>query len=162
MTILLRFPKLSRFDRDDEPATVAVPFAEGVLAAKEPVAAFAGGGPIPTQARPTATWPDGSVKWLLVHVLADLPGNRPREVELRVGEQSSPPSPAASVHDQAEGMQIETGALSLRLAEPGQPGLMREVMLAGTRFAAADELVGPEVTIGGETLSAAIDDEGWR
>mgnify|MGYP000895072032 CR=1 FL=1 len=81
MPLRLHFPRLSRFDRTAEPIRFAAPFPQGALRPEEAVAVAIGDRSVPTQARPTATWPDGSVKWLLVDALVDLPGSLPGLVE---------------------------------------------------------------------------------
>ena len=79
--IELSFEKLSRFERGAEPCTVAIPFRQGELADPPTVVVHDGDRPLPTQARVTATWPDGSAKWVLVHFLADLPGNAGKRLQ---------------------------------------------------------------------------------
>ena len=161
MSLPLHFPRLSRFDRPAEPITVAVPFPRGELGADTPVAVTADGKALPTQARATATWPDGSVRWLLVDALVDLPGNAPADFALETGALSPTPEARATarVGDDAT---IETGPLTIALCAPGERGLLGEIALDGEHFAAGEELVGPEMTVGGETFVAAMDADGWR
>jgi len=162
MRVSLHFPKLSRFSRDAEPATVAVPFAEGALPADTAVAVVDGDIALPTQSRPTANWPDGSVKWLLADFLANLPANAPTDLVLRAGEPPPTPlSPARAKLDEGAA-RMEAGPLSVSLNGPGECGLLREVTLEGEVLAAAGELMGPEIAIGGRSLIAQIDAAGWR
>ena len=69
----LYFEKLSQFDRPAEPVTVSIPFANGKLTDPRQLRVLDGDEALPVQARVLATWPDGSVKWLLVHLQPDLP-----------------------------------------------------------------------------------------
>jgi hypothetical protein len=158
----MHFPKLSKFDRIAEPASFAVPFPEGQIAPGDTVTVSRDGEAYPTQTRPTAHWPDGSVKWLLVDALVDLPGNAATNYELIVGEPSPAPSDEAQVEIDEGGPRIVTGPLTLSLAAAGGRGLLREVMLDGNTIACGDELSGPEITIAGERLLAEVGADGWE
>ena len=107
--------------RTREPVTHGCPFPEGQLLDPERVRLLADGAPLPLQTGVLARWPDGSVKWLLLDAQIDL---RPRQVvDLRVeyGPQVEPlpvrgPLRADRV---AGGLEIDTGALRLRLSDHG-------------------------------------------
>jgi hypothetical protein len=161
MSIRLHFPVLSRFERIAEPATCAVPFPEGQLSPDEPVAVRRDDDAVPTQARPTALWPDGSVKWLLVDALVDLPGGASADYELVAGEAPPPPEHEARVVEAGDAPRIDTGRLTVALAAPGEGGLLRSMEVDGQTIADAGELRGPGVTIGGQTLLATVGEEGW-
>jgi len=165
--VALHFEKLSRFDRAAEPCTVAVPFAEGALAVEggefRKVAVCDGKRELPTQSRVTATWPDGSVKWLLVHFLADLPGGEPKDLELRFGtEPPQPDTPVGVREDPAGGLTVSGGALTIRLAAAHQAGLVSLASAGG--FSLADsEFTGPRLTNElGETFTACVGERGWE
>ncbi len=66
--------KLYKYDLKDEACSVAVPFAEGELKADEVSSLTVDGRFV--QAKPTALWPDGTVKYLYVDFLADIPANK--------------------------------------------------------------------------------------
>ncbi|MGI5817047.1 MAG: hypothetical protein ACOX9R_03000 [Armatimonadota bacterium] len=162
MSLRLHFPKISRLDRIAEPTTCAVPFPEGRLSPERPVTLRRDEAPVPTQTRATALWPDGSVKWLLVDALVDLPGNAATDYEVMVGEPSPTSASEARVIEDLAGVRVESGRLVLELAGPGEPGLLRKIAIDGREIASGDELVGPEITVGGVTLCAAVGDDGWR
>lgn len=161
MFVRLQVPKLSKFDRPAEPVTVAVPFSAGGLAPDTPVVVRDERRSYPTQARPTATWPDGSVKWLLVDALLDLPGNASAEFTLDEGVSPTADGSVLSIST-AGAAGVDSGRLSLRLCHSGQRGLIREMALNGASFADADEMVGPELMVGGEVCVASVDAESWR
>ena len=58
----IRFDKLSMYDRDGEPVSLAVPFAKGQLQDLEAFG-IVNGEAIAVQKAVTSTWEDGSVKW---------------------------------------------------------------------------------------------------
>jgi hypothetical protein len=161
MVIPLHFPKLSRFDRPAEPVTAAVPFPQGALADTSEVSVFDGDRPVPTQSHTTATWPDGSVKWLLVHFLPDLPGNAAADFELHAGVDTvEPPQPVTAGGDGRMG--IETGPLALELCSSAERGLIHRAMLDERTVAAVGEITGPVIEVDGIGYSPQIGTDGWR
>jgi hypothetical protein len=161
--IQLHFEKLSRFDRPAEPCTVAVPFAEGALPSAERVTVFDDHRPLPTQCRATATWPDGSIKWLLVDFLADLPGNAGKTFILRsdAGKPPQPPGPVAFGAKDGTHL-IRAGELTVELAGPGERGLFRQCRLGGLTLT-AQELVGPVVVDSqGTPWTIQVGPQGWE
>ncbi|MFW5868388.1 MAG: hypothetical protein ACOCX2_11265 [Armatimonadota bacterium] len=158
----LHFPKLSKFDRVAEPVTFAVPFPAGELLVDQSAAVSLGVDAFPTQSRPTALWPDGSVKWLLVDALVDLPGNDVADYELTPGAHSPASDVKASAEIAEDRPRIETGPLRLSLSAPGESGLLHEIALDGATIASGGELIGPQITIGGETFEAEVGADGWQ
>lgn len=70
------FEKLANFDRQQEPCSMAIPFPKGEIHDIYQLAIRDREGFIPSQASVTGRWADGSIKWGLVHFLADLPANQ--------------------------------------------------------------------------------------
>lgn len=129
----LYFEKISRFDRPAEPVTVSIPFAPGALGDPACLVIFDRRRPLAAQRRVLARWPDGSVKWLLVHCQPDLPGNRGHELGFAV----VPAPPAVdiarpvTVTAAPEALLVDTGALSFRLPRHGFLPLAGAVTAAG-------------------------------
>ena len=162
MSVPLHLPKLSRFDRPAEPCTVAVPYPQGELAPTAAVCVLDAGQPIPTQSRPTATWPDGSVKWLLVSFLADLPGNAAAEFTLEQVHEPYCADGPVMVADAVGAPIIDTGVLRIALAGTGQGAILGQVHLGGEVVALDGELVGPTLLVDGKPWTATVGDGGWR
>jgi len=114
------------------PITTGVPFAQGALSSAEQVRLLCGEEEIPAQVQLTARWPDGSVKWLLVTFLASAPASTQADYRLECGPTvrraevaerlKVTPSGAAVGETRAfvlDGVQINTGALSLRVDRQG-------------------------------------------
>jgi len=118
----LYFEKISRFDRHAEPVTVSIPFARGRLPDPQHLAVWDGDSRQPVQARALATWGDGSVKWLLVHLQPDLPGNLDKTLHFEVLPLlTPPPAPAVQVRvgEGPAGIRVDTGPLSFRVPVDG-------------------------------------------
>lgn len=112
--IKLHFPKLASHARTLEPATVSVPFAEGILFDLTGCRIIDKIGRVyPGQFRAVTLWPDGSVKWLLVHLQADLPGNDEADYYLDTTSDKEPCATQMKVSDNV----IDTGALRIGLSK---------------------------------------------
>ena len=120
----LHFPKLSRFDRLAEPVTVSIPFREGALPEPRHLWVRDGDSNLPCQTRALGRWPDGSVRWALVHMQVDLPGNRSHTLAFGVDPDLTPPT------DQTH---HEQGVLSFALPE-GQPLSLTDLTVNGRPF----------------------------
>ena len=132
----LYFEKLSRFDRPAEPVTVSIPFASGSIHDADLLTISADGRALPLQRRVLALWPDQSIKWLLVHLQPDLPGNHACSLQVEVGDSPdlTQAPVAVTVSEVAEdgwnGLQVNTGPLSFRVPRDGYWPL-QHVMLEG-------------------------------
>lgn len=157
--IRLRLEKLSRYDRPAEPCTVAIPLPAGACREARRFAVINGKHPVPTQCRVTGTWPDGSVKWLLVHALVDLPGNA--AIEFGCGPQAPPlPAEPVAVESGAGGATLRSGRLVVSLGGPGQPIFSR--IRGGGPELEAGALAGPRITdADGAVFSAVVGGAGW-
>jgi len=117
----LYFEKISQFDRRAEPVTVSIPFARAKLADPRCVVIRDGDTVLPVQGRVLATWNDGSVKWLLVHFQADLPGSLDKTMYLDITEtpRSVSPSAPVTVTQGPSGIIVDTGPLSFLVPKDG-------------------------------------------
>lgn len=68
------------------PITGGVPIPRGHLGDAKNVRLVTAGGEVPVQVQTTARWPDGSVKWLLLSFVADVPAESEVRYELEVGK----------------------------------------------------------------------------
>lgn len=82
----LTFPKLYRYARKREHCYVAIPYAQGQLADAKKIQIYQEGRLMPSQKKVTSYYADGSVRYLFVRFLADLPANRKAVLEVREGE----------------------------------------------------------------------------
>lgn len=142
--VTLHFDKLANFDRPLEPSTAAVPFARGKVREPFAVLVTAETGCCPVQFRVTSRWPDGSVRWLLLHFLADLPANQGRDfrLEIRPGQQ---PTVGEMVKNAGGRLQVDTGGIRFSLCRAGEPGLFERVVSGGAEYS-GEQFGGPYVT----------------
>ncbi|MEZ4621448.1 MAG: hypothetical protein R2867_38930 [Caldilineaceae bacterium] len=142
----LTFEKLSQFDRAAEPVTVSIPFAQGTLTDPDHFTVTDDGTPLPLQYRILAQWPDGSVKWLLVHLQPDLPGNRAKRLHFAVESDAVPPLPTQRcvVTEEDDNLLIDTGPLMFRVGKRGFAPLSDISLLGRTLW--------PEETLSGFNL----------
>lgn len=77
----IRFPKLYRYDRRHEHCNVAIPFAKGEFGRNDVMEIYQNGSKVPTQTKVTSYYDDGSVRYLFVRFMADLPGNKKTVLE---------------------------------------------------------------------------------
>jgi len=83
--IRLYFDKLYGKDRIAQPCLVSIPFAKGVLSEKDAVCIVQGENTLPLQKKILSCYPDGSVKYLLLRFLANIPANKDAETICLVG-----------------------------------------------------------------------------
>lgn len=132
------------------PVTSGVPFPQGALATEKHLRLLRGGEEVLAQFRPLGTWPDGSIKWVLVSILADVPAGETAEYALEFGREvsniaDSAPQ-AAMAAEQGGEVVIDTGGVRLRVDAHGQ--------LVGPEGPHVTELVDGE----GKTFTSALAD----
>ena len=167
----LYFEKLSQFDRSAEPVTVSIPFASGKLTDPCQLRIADGDEALPIQTRALATWPDGSVKWLLVHLQPDLPGNRDKILQFGVSSDIGGVQPKSAVTltnaedgkalpdagtgaTSPSGIRVDTGSLSFLI--PGEGFWpIQEVTLDGARLWQDAPFSGFALDLDGEALASA-------
>ncbi len=126
------------------PLTVSVPFARGALVASAPLAVRdEAGTALPIQTRPLATWPDGSVRWMLIDTQVDLRPNQERRLRVEAGATEATATPLRVAAGEAQ-IAIDSGAL--RFAIPRD------------RFAIADglRLAGVEAPVTGPITALLV------
>ena len=80
----LKFPKLYRYDRVAEHCNIAIPVAKGKLKNTDSVQVFQAGKCVPVQTKVTSRYEDGSIRYLFVRFLADLPANKRATLECKL------------------------------------------------------------------------------
>lgn len=161
------FPRLSRFDRQQEPCSLALPLRAGVLSSSEAFSIWDGDQALLCQATVTSRWPDQSVRWLYVDFLANLPGLKEKRLSWRLepSEPSREGKALATVDVAADGSGcVHSGAAILRLSPPGGVLELRTGLVAD---GASERLLGdchrPSwEDDSGTVWKAVLDQDGWQ
>ena len=111
----IHFDKLSMYDRIGEPVSLGIPFAQGRLIDSGQFGICNDGIDIAVQTDVTARWDDGSIKWLMAHFLADLPGNTAHDLIFATDGSISTPvlDQRTTVTQRGDLYTIDTGVLSV-------------------------------------------------
>jgi hypothetical protein len=126
--------------------TFGVPFPRGEVASARQLKLFgASGEPVPLQAWPTATWPDGSLKWagMAVGAFADPPATLTVSSEAPGAAGSAAPGGVAdtvTTTEDADDIVVDTGVLRCVVARSGAD-LIRSIERAGVVVAEHGRLI---------------------
>lgn len=145
------FDKLYRYDRIGEPCFIAIPVKEGELRDVDSVSVYQEGRALSLQTKITSRHRDGSVRFLFLRFLADLPGNRGTvlQCDLHGGIKSSDIQncPAVQVHSDSEGITVQTvcgeDAREFSFRVEHNSGGIFETLNALGRTYAREQFVGP-------------------
>lgn len=150
----LYFEKISQFDRAAEPVTVSIPFAQGALTDAAHFHIHDGDADLPIQTRVLARWDDGSVKWLLAHLQADLPGNAAKTLTFHIDPSVSASEPVQKVSVTAVdgGLRVDTGPLAFTVSAVGFRPIV-DVTLEGRPL--AQHFDGFALDLGDDTVNSA-------
>jgi hypothetical protein len=117
----LTFDKFSKLDRA-EPVAFGIPFAPGEMGGPDAFRLLDANRAVPCQARATGSWPDGSVRWLFVRAIVDLPGNAAKTFSFRTDGEGAPPAPDAGValgENDDGSLDVDTGRLACTVPAEG-------------------------------------------
>lgn len=166
----IHFEIVSRYDKKMEPATVAVPLPKGELYSGKikslKLKKLPEGRCYPAQFRATGFWEDGTVRWLLVHFLGDLPANQETDYELclaaEMQDKEETGFPMIHVQRGGEYTAIENGSMHIELAKSGQRCIFHRIVTPGHTYG-ADEIIGPVIKDQeGDEFKAEIGAGGWE
>lgn len=110
--IEINIDKLYCCPRLEEPCFVGIPIKQGHLRDADHVAVFQEGKALPVQAKVTATHKDGSVRFLFLRFLADLPANSKTCVVCETESDVVPETTMLKVEENIENIVVDTGVLS--------------------------------------------------
>lgn len=127
-----------------EPITSGIPFAQGVLTDISRVRLLQNNNEIPAQFRTLATWPDNSIRWLLVDFQADLPASSSIPLTLRTGSAPAAVTGITYTHTSST-LTVQTGPTTFTFNK-------NQLALAGKFF---------QVTSGTTTYTAVPANGNW-
>lgn len=162
--IKIHFDKLYRCERQKEHCSVAVPLPQGELTSLDSVVVRQNGKKVPLQGKITSRHQDGSVCFMFLRFLADLPANQSCDLEcLTDGKNQSSDEvegfDKVRVIEEKEGFFVDTGALSFTVHHHSTH-IFEQVDVNGKMYH-ADQFVGPLLKDGaGNTYEMELKD--WQ
>lgn len=117
LMITLHFDKLYRSDRPAEPCFTSLPFAKGALTDAGELCLLQNDEILPIQTKVTSTYEDGSIRYLFLRFLADLPANRAADI-ICARKHDFQKKPTSLTYTETEnGFAVSTGALTFTVAQ---------------------------------------------
>jgi hypothetical protein len=147
--IEIKFDKLYRYDRINEPCFIGFPLKKGELYSLDKVAVYQEDKRLPVQAKITSTYEDNSIRFLFLRFLADLPGNEGLTLKCELEDESAS---QVAAFDPIETEKFPDGYLVKTVNEGGEPFSFRvkngsDSLLSEVKFAdntlSADRFEGP-------------------
>ncbi len=138
------------------PVRCGLPIPQGELISADNIAVLdADGRPVPSQNRITATWPDGSAKWIFVDFMHPFARGVTGNYTVALGNRVKPaPSPSSvQVERTGAGIEVNTGALRF-LVSSSRFGLIENVRRASGDVLQRDPVEAEIVEAGGRVWSA--------
>lgn len=140
------FDKLYRYPRIQECADIAVPFREGELKSIDRIAVLQDGKPCLVQPKVTSRHADGSVRYLFVRFMADLPGNKGTKVSLDVDSDLKAEMPGTIVEKREDGYFVNLSGMEFSVKNNSSS--VFEMVSDGRVIYTADNFEGPYLTDG--------------
>ncbi len=139
----INFPRLYRYDRPAEHCAAAIPFPAGVYTEGMHLRVTDGGREIPVQTRVTSRHADGSVRYLFVRLLADLPANKARVLDAEPVAGPAPVYSGLTVSEKDGLLTVDGGEGGLYIELVSDSDHLIESLSDGRRTYGPDSMKGP-------------------
>lgn len=149
------FDKLYRYDRPAEHCCIAIPVKKGELYDLDDVQILDGGKVLPIQKKVTSRHKDGSVRYMFLRFMADLPANAGKEFEcnFHCGEKNS--YAGIRMEQTGSGIAVDCGGMKFTLKNNSSH--LFDSLEEGCRVYNAEQFVGPLLKTGGEEYGVMFD-----
>ena len=126
------------FDVENRPFTIGIPCAEAAIFPQQNLRLDCGGQALPFHVTMLASWPDGSLKWLLLDFQASIKAGQQLQLQLQLANAGAQPVAPAKLqfHEDEEHCLIDAGVAQFRISKQ-QAGLFEQVSFAGAPLLAA-------------------------
>lgn len=114
-TIDIYVDKLYRRPRIAEPCCIGIPLKQGELLGLDGVEVLQDGRPLPIQKKVTSRHKDGSVRFMFLRFLADLPANKGVVLKCELTSDKKSAAEEIKVNQTPDGISVDTGALSFEV-----------------------------------------------
>lgn len=161
----IHFEIVSRYDRNWEPAVTAVPFKKGELYPEQigNIIVTDGKKCCPLQKKVTGYWLDGSVKWLLVTMLVDLPANKEKDywLEFKNSEEEKVKE-EVQILQNGKNITIFNNKIVIELSQ-GRSQYLFERIITPEHIYEKQEITGPVMKDGiGNEYNVQLNLNGWE
>lgn len=153
------FDKLYRYPREAEHSFVAIPLKKGELKNLDKVAVLQGGKPVPMQGKVTSRYDDGSIRYMFLRFMANLPANKKCELECEFNSDLKSDYSVMKVSETEDGFKVDAGALSYEVKN-NSGHIFENVVCAGRKYTAG-QFTGP-VLIDESEREYAVKIGKWR
>ena len=110
--IEIHVDKLYRYPRIREPLAIGIPVKQGELTDIDEVAVYQDGKPLPLQKKITSRHQDGSVRFMFLRFLADLPANKGVVLQCDYHAEADRSGECIQVTADEKQITVDTGAAS--------------------------------------------------
>lgn len=148
------FDKLYRYDRIKEHCSIAVPVKQGVLTDIDGVQILKEGNALPIQKKITSRHKDGSVRYMFLRFMADLPANAKTKFDLQFNSSKLNNYEGIKLEKTDDGFFVDSGRVSFVLKNDSQH--LFETMNNGGRTYTKEQFVGPVLKTGGQEYTTAF------
>lgn len=151
----IRFDKLYRYDRPAEHCSIAIPVKKGFLWDLDKVQILDKERVLPVQKKVTSRYQDGSIRYLFVRFMADLPANSKAVLECELDSPKKSMYSGIVIKKDTGKMHVDTGAVKFTVKD-GSSNLL-EYLSDGNREYFAEQFVGPVLTADGAEYGVEFD-----
>lgn len=155
----LKFEKLYRYPRIAEPCYIGIPVKKGLLKDLSHVAVLQDGKALPLQKKVTSYHKDGSVRFMFLRFMADLPANAEATLQCDFDAKLLSQVPDMQVEKKEQGIVVDTGALSFAV-ENHSSHLFSWLEIKDCRYE-KEQFVGPLLE-DGDGCQYAVEIEEWK
>lgn len=140
-TIDIYIDKLYRYPRLAESCYIGIPLKQGELFDLDGVEVFQEDAPLPIQKKITSRHKDGSIRFMFLRFLADLPANKGIKLKCELSSDKKPSSDEIKVKQTQNSIAVDTGAISFEV-ENGSSHIFSWLEHNGRRYE-REQFVGP-------------------
>lgn len=144
----IKFDKLYRYDRKKEHCFVAIPVKEGLLKNADRVQILDGDRVLPVQKKVTSRYKDGTVRYLFLRFMADLPANDKAVLECDLDCDKTGSYQGISVTRENDILSVDCRKLKFRLKNHSENII--EYLHDGHKEYSGEQFVGPVLKTDGE------------
>lgn len=157
--IELYFDKLYRYPRVAEPCYIGIPLKKGVLRDLEHIAVLQDDKAVPLQKKVTSYYKDGSVRFLFLRFMADLPANKGTKLICELESAHILDASDMQVVQDEKGITVNTGEISFAV-ENHSNSLFSWLETKGCRYE-KEQFVGPLLE-DGDGYRYSVELENWE